>query len=112
MQTFNDSAARCDALGTLRNGLLGGAFWAIGSAWSVAVREVTLLVLPEDRIDTVMAEVLAAGITTIAGVSIALVVSLCKSPCNATRAAAPPPVTTTVHDKKRRQRPSSSAVRR
>ena len=73
--SFEERAARGDALGTLRIAAINGALWAIGTAWSNAVREVTRALLPDDTMDIVLAEVVAALITTVIGVGLALFVA-------------------------------------
>lgn len=70
--TFSEHAARGDALGALRASVVTGTLWAIGIAWATAIREITRAVLPQDTLDVVLAELLAAGITTLLGVGVAV----------------------------------------
>ena len=75
--TFEERAVRGDAGGALRSAAIYGALWAIGSSWSTAIREIARLVLPEDTMDAVLAELAAAGIVTVVGLGIALLVGRC-----------------------------------
>jgi hypothetical protein len=73
MSTFADAALQGNPLGVLRMALVNGALWACGIAWSNAIRGVTTALLPADTMDVVLAELLAAVITTVFGVGVALV---------------------------------------
>ena len=72
MSTFSDHAARGNAVEALRSSIVTGTLWAIGIAWANAIREITRALLPEDTMDVVLAELLAAGTTTFLGVAVAL----------------------------------------
>lgn len=72
MSVFAERVYRGDAIGALKAATVNGALWAIGSSWATAIREIARLVLPEETMDAVFAEALAAGITTVLGVCIAL----------------------------------------
>ena len=85
--SFEERASRGDAFGTLRVAAVNGALWSIGTAWSNAIREVTRALLPDDTMDIVLAEVVAALITTVIGVGLALFVA--RKWC--ARTPAPPP---------------------
>jgi hypothetical protein len=100
MSTFSEYAARGNALGALRSSILTGTLWAIGIAWANAIREITRAVLPQDTLDVVLAELLAAGITTLLGVGVALLTARqwCQRPPPAP--TPPPPIPWVV---KRRQ---------
>lgn len=69
---FETSARAGDAVGTLQQAVLNGALWAVGMAWANAFRETTRALLPEDTMDIVLAELLAAGITTALAVGVVL----------------------------------------
>jgi hypothetical protein len=85
--SFQDHAERGDALGAARLAIAYGALWAIGSSWSIAIREVTLLMLPDDTMDVVIAELLAAGIVTFISVNVSV---LALKKCTTAQAEATP----------------------
>lgn len=87
--SFEESAARGDALGTLRYAAVFASLWAIGNAWSSAIRETTRAVLPDDTLDVVLAELLAAALTTVFGISISLVAA--RKWCHSPPPPPPPP---------------------
>lgn len=93
--SFEQRARNRDAVGAVSTAAVYGALWAIGSSWSTAIREVTRLLLPEDTLDAVVAEVVAAALVTIFGVGVAfLVTAPCPSPgraCTACTRRRPPP---------------------
>ena len=70
--SFESAVAQGSALGALKAATIYGSLWAIGSSWANAIREIARLVLPEDTMEAVLAEALAAGITTVLGVGVAL----------------------------------------
>ena len=74
MSSFQEYAVRGDAAGAFRMAAINGALWAIGISWSTAIREITLLILPDDTTDAVLAELLAVTVTTTLGVTLALVI--------------------------------------
>lgn len=71
--SFAERATQGDALGTIRYGVVNGALWAIGIAWSNAIRETMRVLLPADVMDVVVAEVTAATLTTLLGAGVALI---------------------------------------
>lgn len=71
--SFEEYAVNGNAMGVLKMAAINGALWAVGVSWATAIREVALLVMPDDTEDAVVAEVAAAGITTVIGVGVALV---------------------------------------
>ena len=71
--TFHESAEQGDILNSLRIAIVYGALWAIGSSWSTAIRETVLTFVPNDSDNRAFAELGAAAITTIFGVSVAVV---------------------------------------
>ena len=73
--SYADHASRGNALGALRMALINGALWASAISWSNAIHEVTRTVLPEGTMNVVLAELLAASITTFFGVTISLLVA-------------------------------------
>lgn len=78
--SFESHATQGNPFGTFRAGIVYGALWAIGSSWSTALREVARVVFPDDAMDVVFAELLAAGITTVFGVTIAILAAhMCDS---------------------------------
>lgn len=76
--SFEQRARDRDAVGAVSTAAVYGALWAIGSSWSTAIREVTRLLLPEDTLDAVAAEVVAATLVTFIGVGVAF---LATAPC-------------------------------
>lgn len=73
METEFESRARAgDAVGVLQQAVLNGALWAVGTAWANAFRETTRALLPEDTFDIVLAELMAAAITTALAVGIGI----------------------------------------
>ena len=70
--SFAEHASRGNALGALRMGLVNGALWAIGISWATAIRGVVRALLPEDTMDVVLGELLAAGSTTLLGVGVSV----------------------------------------
>ena len=85
MGTFYEQTARGDALGALATAASFSALWAIGSAWSNAIRAISLQLFPHETMDIVLAEVSAAIVTTFLGLAIALTISrswkCCSSCC-------------------------------
>lgn len=70
--SFEKTAAEGDVVGTLRLAVVTGSLWAIGSSWSMAIRQVVLFILPNDASDVVIGELLSASITTLLGVGVAI----------------------------------------
>ena len=69
--SFQDHVARGDAASALRSAAVYGSLWAIGAAWSSAIREITRAVFPGEGMDAAFAEAVAAGISTVFGLAIA-----------------------------------------
>ena len=61
-------------MGMLRFAVLNGALWAVGSSWSIAIRAVTLQILPKDSHDVVFGELAAATVTTLLSVVVSYAV--------------------------------------
>lgn len=70
--SFQNNAESGDVLGAIRTAIVYGSLWAIGSSWSIAIREVVRAIFPENSIDRILAELASAGITTIMGVSLSV----------------------------------------
>lgn len=75
--SFEEHAANGNALGAFRLAVVYGALWSIGSAWSNAIREVTLVMLPDETHEIVLGELLAVGIVTVLGVGVSMI-AFCK----------------------------------
>lgn len=87
--SFHDEVRNGNALAALKASTVSGALWAIALSWATAIREISRLVLPEDTMEAVLAEMVAAGITTALGLGIALLVA--RDWCPSARPSAPPP---------------------
>lgn len=99
--SFHESTSKGDVILSLKTGIVYGALWAIGSSWSVAIREVVLLLVPENSDNQVLAELGAALLTTTFGVATALLANLdCKSLCDPKNASRSPAPTTTARTRK------------
>lgn len=88
--SFAERATQGDALGTIRYGVVTGALWSIGIAWSNAIRETMRVLLPEDDMDVVVAELLAATLTTLLATGVALIATR-RQWCSASSSERPPP---------------------
>lgn len=75
MSNFYEQTARGDALGALSTAASFSALWAIGSAWSTAIRAISLELFPHETMDIVVAEMAAASTTTILGLVVALAIA-------------------------------------
>lgn len=84
--SYQDSAARGDAVATFRFAIVSGSLWAIGSSWSAAIRAIAIVALPSSVV--VVAELGAALLTTVIGVAIAMLAAR-DWPC--LRSPVPPP---------------------
>tara|TARA_B110000046_G_scaffold78194_1_gene86318 strand:- start:167 stop:463 length:297 start_codon:yes stop_codon:yes gene_type:complete len=73
--SFHDEVREGNALAALKAATVSGALWAIALSWATAIREISRLVLPEDTMEAVVAELVAASITTGLGMGIALLVA-------------------------------------
>ena len=113
-QRYAEHAARGEALSLLRIATLNGTLWATALAWSTAVREIVVTVLPDNLTSLrVLAELVAIVITTALGVVVAIAIT---RPC---RAPTPPPLSLRALPYRRRAvsaatiaaPPSSSAKR-
>ena len=58
----------------LRYAVVNGALWAVGSAWSTAIRSMVLEVLPSYTRIVIVGELIAATTTTLLAVSVSYVV--------------------------------------
>lgn len=72
MQDFYSSAQSGNVRFTIGHALVTGCLWASGIAWSTAIRESILIVIPDDITDRVVAEFVAAIATTLLAVAIAI----------------------------------------
>lgn len=70
---FYQVASRGRPLEALRSAAVFAALWAIGTAWSTAIREIAVLVFPHSDMDAVLAELVAAAITTVIALAVSLV---------------------------------------
>lgn len=70
--TFQERAERGDVVGALRVAMVYGSLWAIGSSWSLAIRQIVVEIVPAGTSNKVFAELGAALITTGLGVFVAL----------------------------------------
>lgn len=86
---------RMDWKALVRFSILNGVLFSIGTSWSTAIRQVSRLVLPEDTADAVLAELLAATLTTALGVGIALCVG--RASHRAEEPLPPPPPQRRMH---------------
>lgn len=95
--SFQEVAGRGDIVGTLRTAAVTGSLWAIGSAWAISIRAVVRALFPTDTLDVVLAEVVAALITTAFGtiLAVALAYDCCKRRPS-TVVDDPPPLPTRV----------------
>ena len=73
--SFSESVQRGDAFGALRMASVYSALWAIGSSWSTAIREIARVIVPANSTEAVVAEILAAGVVTVLGMGISLLVT-------------------------------------
>ena len=71
--SFLQHAEKGRALDAFREAIVFGALFAIGSAWSTAIREITVFLVPDDT--SVLAELGAALITTVLGVAASVLVA-------------------------------------
>ena len=77
--SFYEFVNEGNALGALRLAAINGALWAVGSAWATGTREVALTIVPDDRVDKIIAELFATFLVTVFGVSVALFIG--RIPC-------------------------------
>ena len=98
MVEFYEIAARGDAIGALKSGAVFGALWAIGTAWSTAIRQISVMIFPSDTMDAVIAELLAATTTTVIGITIAMVAARKWGCCCVDEEAPPMRVRRTVNN--------------
>ena len=103
---FYDLARRGHAFGALKSATVTASLWAIGSAWSVAIRAIVLEVLPNDQMERVIAELAAAGITSVFGVTIAILAAKRWNCCdNVLPLSDPKPAVVRAHTLASRQSP-------
>jgi hypothetical protein len=74
---FEESATRGDVVETFRHALITGSLWSVGIAWSTALRESVMAIIPQDSQTVVLGEFGAAFVTTVFGVTFAIVVARC-----------------------------------
>ena len=91
MTTFHEQTQRGDAFGALASAASFSALWAIGAAWSTAIRAISLELFPHASLDVVFAELVAALITTGVGISIALLLARSCRLCRSNSVTSPPP---------------------
>lgn len=72
---FHSHVHSGNALSALQTAGVYGALWAIGSAWSTAIRQISVTLFPTDHMDVVVAEIVAATITTILGVGVSMLIA-------------------------------------
>lgn len=87
--TFTQRVMHGDAMGALRMAGITGGLWASGIAWATAIREVARALVPTDTIDVVMAELIAATLTTLLAVGFALVLAMPRCESQQQRAVVP-----------------------
>lgn len=90
MSDFQSEVDRGNPFGALRHAAIFAVLWAIGTSWSTAIREIAVLLVGEDTFDVVLAELFAAGVTTILGIGIAFCTTQC---CTAMYGFRLPPIT-------------------
>lgn len=88
MATFEDHARDGNPLGALRTAIAYGSLWAIGSSFANSIHEITRVLFSDSEMDIIIAEVLATGLTTAFGVTIAVLALRDYQCC---RPAPPPP---------------------
>lgn len=81
--SYIESAGRGEIVSTTRYAILNGTLWAIGLAWSTAIRSIVITLIPSDTRDIVLGELLAAVITTVLAVGLSVLVS--QKCCDARR---------------------------
>ena len=92
--SYIESARRGEIVSTTRYAILNGSLWAIGLAWSTAIRSIVITLIPSDTRDIVLGELLAAVITTVLAVGFSVIVS--QKCCDARREAGASNTTTTT----------------
>jgi hypothetical protein len=70
--SYEQSTVQGDVLQSFRTAIVYGTLWAIGSSWATAIREVVLLLVPEDDSNRALAELGSAGLTTVFGITLAI----------------------------------------
>lgn len=93
MTSYEDHIQNGSIMGAFQQAVVYGALWSIGSAWSVAIREITRLLVPDDTFDTILAELGASLVTTVLGVGVSLAIShrCCSTKIPSTRATTTTP---------------------
>ena len=76
--SYQERIASGDVLGAFRQGVVYGALWVIGTSWSTAIREIARLLVPDDTLDSVLAELLAAVVSTALAIGLSVGVMRCK----------------------------------
>jgi hypothetical protein len=72
---FHDQASRGEVIEALKVATSYTSLWAIGTAWSTAIRAIVLQLFPHDDMDVVLAELSAAALTTCLALGVAIVVA-------------------------------------
>ena len=54
--SYQESARRGEVFQTLRYAVLNGSLWAVGVAWSTAIRSIVIELLPKDSGDVILGE--------------------------------------------------------
>lgn len=73
--SYVESARRGEVITATRFAILNGSLWAIGLAWSTAIRSIVITLIPSDTRDVVLGELLAALITTALAVGLSVLIS-------------------------------------
>jgi len=79
MSSYIESARRGEVVNATRYAILNGSLWAIGLAWSTAIRSIVITLIPSDTLDLVLGELLAAVITTALAIGLAISMSCCST---------------------------------
>ena len=69
--TYEQSVQNGEIVQSFRNAIVYASLWAIAASWANAVRGIAILIVPQEEFDIVIAEILAAVVTTAIGVTIA-----------------------------------------
>lgn len=88
MSAFEDQARQGNPIGAFRTALSYASLWAIGSSFSNSIHEISRLLFSDSELDIILAELLATGVTTVLGVTIAI---LALRDYGCTRRPPPPP---------------------
>lgn len=88
--SYETSVRQGNVTDVLQRAILYGTLWAIGSAWSTAIRESAIAILPNTNEENivVLMELGAATLTTVIAVGIAFIA---VNVCRPARITPPPP---------------------